>query len=89
MNVTQVLEGTISPGIFLFLLPPILRCVSKAVLLMVLFFPPCIDAATRTNAEQQLLHAAEVDFVRFDPSHCFPLLPPVSSTTNSPSLSMC
>jgi hypothetical protein len=35
MNVTQVLEGTLSP-----------------------------DATTRTNAEQQLLHAAEVDFVR-------------------------
>jgi importin subunit beta-1 len=36
MNVTQVLEGTISP-----------------------------DAATRTNAEQQLLHAAEVDFAGY------------------------
>ncbi|KAL2833938.1 armadillo-type protein [Aspergillus pseudoustus] len=36
MNVTQVLEGTISP-----------------------------DATTRTNAEQQLLHAAEVDFAGY------------------------
>ncbi|KKK20373.1 hypothetical protein ARAM_003099 [Aspergillus rambellii] len=36
MNVTQVLEGTISP-----------------------------DAATRTNAEQQLVHAAEVDFAGY------------------------
>ncbi|KAL3481982.1 armadillo-type protein [Aspergillus californicus] len=36
MNVTQVLEGTISP-----------------------------DAATRTSAEQQLLHAAEVDFAGY------------------------
>ncbi|KAL4873877.1 hypothetical protein BDV12DRAFT_54529 [Aspergillus spectabilis] len=36
MNVTQVLEGTISP-----------------------------DAATRTNAEQQLIHAADVDFAGY------------------------
>ncbi|KAL4799150.1 armadillo-type protein [Aspergillus venezuelensis] len=36
MNVTQVLEGTISP-----------------------------DAATRTNSEQQLAHAAEVDFAGY------------------------
>jgi hypothetical protein len=39
-----------------------------------------------------LLHAAEVDFVRFDPSHCFsppPSSSAVSSTTNSPSLTMC
>ncbi|GIJ83459.1 karyopherin beta [Aspergillus pseudoviridinutans] len=36
MNVTQVLEGTLSP-----------------------------DATTRTNAEQQLLHAAEVDFAGY------------------------
>ena len=78
MDVTQVLESTLSPGMFfLFHFFYIILLFLSFSLFLAIFlihfcaapsligcFPPrSPDATTRSNAEQQLLHASQADFV--------------------------